>query len=123
MRRQFSVDGLIYELEIASDNSVFVGLTGGASPAFQPEPDPFDWHAMPYLTDDTATSRYPLRVTRKVIALIYEWLGSERPNHFGFSASTERRLSLYSRVAKEIAKRFGYSWHQDHGRFFFYRER
>lgn len=121
MYKEFRIDGLIYEFCIAYDNSVRLGITGGASPRFRPEADPFDWHAPAYVIGDEATSRYPLRVARQVIALLHEWIGSQRPKHFSFSASTKRRLPLYERVAQQTAARFGYGWHCHDDRFYFYK--
>lgn len=121
MHREFRIDGLIYEFVIAYDNSVRLAVIGGASPRFRPEPDPFDWDAPVYVTDDEATSRYPLRVARQVISLLHEWIGSQRPKYFSFSASTERRRSLYGRIAQQTAERFGYGWHYHEDRFYFYK--
>lgn len=121
MHREFSVDGLVYEFSTGPDNSVSLGVIGGGSPCFRPEPDSLEWGAPIYVTGDEACSRYPIRVARQAITLLHGWIGAERPKYFSYCASTERRMSLYRRIAQQTAARFGYAWHSHEDHFYFYK--
>ncbi|MDF1822253.1 MAG: hypothetical protein P1U64_11795 [Alcanivoracaceae bacterium] len=117
----YTVDGLKYELYIDEDHRITLALTGGQSPVFSPAYDPFDWDYRPALTDDLGNSRFPVTVLRHAYRYIEDWMRRERPGYFYFSALTEKRKSVYRRVAAVMTRRFPYHWAKQGGRFHFYR--
>lgn len=122
MKHCFRVDGLIYELRFTSSHEIQLAITGGASPTFKPEYDPFDWDYTPFVTDDIAATRYPVTVMRHALRKLYEWIGREQPMYFAFSARNERRCRLYRRVAQVLIGRFPeYRLVEYRKRFYFYR--
>ncbi|PCM45955.1 hypothetical protein [Marinobacter sp. ANT_B65] len=119
----FKVDGLIYELTVSTGNSIYLAITGGASPTYQPEYDPFDWYYIPRVTADIGTTRYPTTVLRTALRRIVHWIGETRPPMFSFSAETEKRRKIYRRVARHLAQRFPYQLAEDGGVLYFYRRK
>ncbi|MEQ3724476.1 MULTISPECIES: hypothetical protein [unclassified Alcanivorax] len=113
MRQTYTVDNLVYEFQISATNEVTPAITGGASPTFQPEPDPFDWGHVPAVTADIGGSRFPVTVLRQPWRYLLKWIGNERPPYFTIAALADRRRKLYCRVARRLTARFPYqltSW-------------
>lgn len=110
MHETFEVDGLIYELAISASNEVAFAIIGGGNPAYQPEMyDPFDyWDYMPQITEEIGVTRYPIRVYRAMLTHLHQWVGSQRPSMFRFTASSKRYHRIYMRVAYQLADRFDY---------------
>jgi len=121
MYRTFTVDGLVYELTTTPGNNLLLAIVDGASRDYKPPYDPFDdWYQDPYVVDDIGSQRYPIRVYRRAMAYVMEWLGSQRPGFFAFRANTSKRVHLYHRAATTLSNRFGYQWHEYEGWFYFY---
>ena len=122
MKQTFRVDGLLYELRSTGSNEIQLAITGGASPSYQPDYDPFDWDYTPFVMDDIGATRYPVVVMRRTLRLLCEWIGEKRPSHFRFAARSDRRCTLYRRVAWLLLKRFPDYQLVEHERcFYFYR--
>lgn len=122
MKRVFRVDGLVYELRTTRTNEIQLAITGGASPAYRPAYDPFDWDYTPFVTEDVAAVRYPITVTRTALRSIINWIGRTRPPQFSFSARNDRRCRLYRRVGDILATRFPEYKQVEYKRtFYFYR--
>lgn len=121
LQEYFTVDGLLYELNISRKHVICLGVVGGASPTYRPTYDPFDWDYQPFVTDDIGSIRYPVRVFRVVIRRLYNWIGGQRPPYFSFGALTSRRRRTYQRIAEKIVNRFPYTTVEQNGAFYFYR--
>lgn len=121
MKHCFTVDGLEYELRIDRSYHILLAIVGGASPAWQPRYDPFDWEARPFVMDDIGGHRQPFTVLRTALRRLVNWVGEHRPPHFHFSARGERRRRIYRRVASYLTRRFPYQLVEHESTFYFYR--
>lgn len=121
--KNFEFEGLHYQLVFSASNSITLGVVAGRSARYQLPYDPFEkWGEQEhFVVDDINALHAPVSLLRAVLQAIYDWIASERPGYFVFSASTDRKVPVYDRIADRIAARMGYSFVRDSSAFHFFR--
>ncbi len=121
--KNFEFEGLHYQLVFSARNSITLGVVAGRSARYQLPYDPFEkWGEQEhFVVEDIKALNAPVSLLRAVLQAIYDWIASERPGYFVFSASTDRKVPVYDRIADRIAARMGYSFVRDSSVFHFFR--
>lgn len=96
-------------------------VTGGGNPRFRPANDPFAWGEVIHEFGDVGNIRAPVTLYRNLMSRLVGWVKAERPGHFWFDASTERKKTFYRRLSRHIAEQVDYEHVAHRGRFYFYR--
>jgi hypothetical protein len=119
--KNFEIDGYVYRLVITNTNDISFSLIKGKDIDTY---DPFDWDAEFSTHEDVQKGINALKVFRKVESITKTYIKKYKPYGFSFSASTDRKVSLYNRLARKAEKIFPeYEMTIDNGAYYFYRRK
>ncbi|AKF13547.1 hypothetical protein PHIN3_284 [Sinorhizobium phage phiN3] len=124
----FEVDSLTYVVEF-DNNEFFLYVDGTKAKtkiAEEVEFDGFDFfeetsHNV-MKSSELVKAKSPLKIFKNVLKFVEDMIGKHKPHFFFFAANEEKKISLYSTVAQQIAKKSEYYLQADGGSFYFYKQ-
>lgn len=116
----FTMNDLKYTFKVSSRYKVSFTCKGGKNVKLY---DPFDWFGECSTFDDINATKNPVAVFRKVGELLKDFIYTQNPPNFEFSASTNKKIPLYDRIAKKLERELrNYNLYSHNGNYYFYRK-
>lgn len=121
----FEIDGLTYVVEYShGEFSMYVDGSKAKTKITEEHTDEFDFYYVSTTvmkSSDLVKTKSPVKVYRACMKFIEQMIGKHKPHYFHFSANEEKKVSLYSMIAKKIEKSGAYYLQAEGDSFYFYK--